>query len=232
MSTYQSPLALFLAKWIRLAGHHEKAPYHQVSRSWGSLLRLWNILTVWHHIMAKVRSFTFRGVHLRKSDGLLVGSFTNCLEKGPESHSLDVQSHCSFLFFCWKICPNLLTISCFFSLKSHQVRVFILVNSHLNTFSPLSKENPLNYREHAPLITCYSSFQPHHLMLKASEVRRDDMMQCITTRERNLIQSIHCNSLRMPRRHPSFSWVENFQQYQKGSRKDRFTRWFSWAACV
>ena len=193
MSIYQSPSAPFPAKWVHLADHPKKAPtlrYHQVSRSWDSRLRLWNTLTVWYHVMKKVKSLTFR-IYLYKVTGLLVRQFQKPPRKDARSSFRGSGTAQYFLsFYLLIICPK----------SFHYFRLFC--PKRFCPFFPM--KHPPNYLDHALLITTYFSFQPHHLMLKASEVRREDMMQCITTRERNLIHSIHRSSLRILRRHPNF----------------------------
>ena len=193
MSIYQSPSAPFPAKWVHLADHPKKAPtlrYHQVSRSWDSRLRLWNTLTVWYHLVKKVKSLTFR-IHLYKVTGLLVRQFQKPPRKDARSSFLGSGTAQYFLsFYLLIIYPK----------SFHYFRLFF--PQRFCPFFPM--KHPPNYLNHAPLITTYFFFQPHHLMLKASEVRREDMMQCITTRERNLIHSIHRSSLRILRRHPNF----------------------------
>ena len=193
MSIYQSPSAPFPAKWVHLADHPKKAPtlrYHQASRSWDSRLRLWNTLTVWYHLMKKVKSLTFR-IHLYKVTGLLVRQFQKPPRKDARSSFRGSGTAQYFLsFYLLIIYPK----------SFHYFRLFC--PKRFCPFFPM--KHPPNYLDHAPLITTYFFFQPHHLMLKASEVRREDMMQCITTRERNLIHSIHRSSLQILRRHPNF----------------------------
>ena len=193
MSIYQSPSAPFPAKWVHLADHPKKAPtlrYHQVSRSWDSRQRLWNTLTVWYHLMKKVKSLTFR-IHLYKVTGLLVRQFQKPPRKDARSSFRGSGTAQYFLsFYLLIIYPK----------SFHYFRLFC--PKCFCPFFPM--KHPPNHLDHAPLITTYFFFQPHHLMLKASEVRREDMMQCITTRERNLIHSIHRSSLRILRRHPNF----------------------------
>lgn len=131
MSIYQSPSAPFPAKWVHLADHPKKAPtlrYHQVSRSWDSRLRLWNILTVWYHLMKKVKSLTFR-IHLYKVTGLLVRQF----QKPP-------QKRCQkFIPWEWNR-----TVLSFFLFIDHLPKIFSLFQVVLpQTFlSLLSDEAP------------------------------------------------------------------------------------------